>query len=72
VLPGFDLGGLGWNPDLADNLEPGLVPGRIAAAHRGAFDVWTAAGAVRSRLPGRLMHDHVDVGVGDDWNEAKS
>ncbi len=65
MLPGFDLGGLGWNPDLADNLEPGLVPGRIAAAHRGAFDVWTAAGAVRSRLPGRLMHDHVDVGVGD-------
>jgi len=64
-LPGFDLGELGWNPDLADNLEPGLVPGRIAAAHRGAFDVWTAAGAVRSRLPGRLMHDHVDVGVGD-------
>ena len=64
-MPGFDLGELGWNPDLADNLEPGLVPGRIAAAHRGAFDVWTAAGAVRSRLPGRLMHDHVDVGVGD-------
>jgi ribosome biogenesis GTPase len=56
---------LGWNPQLADNLEPGLVPGRVAAAHRGAFDVWTEAGAVRSRLPGRLMHDGLDVGVGD-------
>jgi ribosome biogenesis GTPase len=64
-LPGFDLGDLGWNPDLADNLEPGLVPGRVAAAHRGAFDVWTAAGAVRSRLPGRLVHDGLDVAVGD-------
>jgi ribosome biogenesis GTPase / thiamine phosphate phosphatase len=64
-LPGFDLGGLGWNSELAEQLEPGLVPGRVAAAHRGAFDVWTEAGSVRSRLPGRAMHDGVDVGVGD-------
>jgi len=64
-LPGFDLGELGWSPELADNLEPGLIPGRVAAVHRGAYDVWTAAGAVRSRLPGRLMHDGLDVGVGD-------
>jgi ribosome biogenesis GTPase len=64
-LPGFDLGELGWNPELADNLEPGQVPGRVAAVHRGAFDVWTASGAVRSRLPGRLMHEGLDVGVGD-------
>ena len=64
-MPGFDLGSLGWSPELADNLEPGLVPGRVAAAHRGAFDVWTADGAVRSRLPGRLMHDGLDVAVGD-------
>ena len=64
-MPGFDLGELGWSPELADNLEPGLIPGRVAAVHRGAYDVWTAAGAVRSRLPGRLMHDGLDVGVGD-------
>jgi ribosome biogenesis GTPase len=64
-LPGFDLHELGWTPELADNLEPGLVPGRVAAVHRGAFDVWTEAGEVRSRLPGRLMHDGLDVGVGD-------
>jgi ribosome biogenesis GTPase len=65
ALPGFDLGGLGWNSELADNLEPGLVPGRVAAVHRGAFDVWTATAAVRSRLPGRLLHDGLDVAVGD-------
>jgi ribosome biogenesis GTPase / thiamine phosphate phosphatase len=64
-LPGFDLGELGWSPELADNLEPDLVPGRVAAVHRGAFDVWTSGGAVRSRLPGRLMHEGLDVAVGD-------
>jgi ribosome biogenesis GTPase len=64
-LPGFDLHELGWNDELADNLEPGLVPGRVAAAHRGAFDVWTADAAIRSRLPGRALHDGLDIGVGD-------
>jgi ribosome biogenesis GTPase / thiamine phosphate phosphatase len=64
-LPGFDLLELGWNDELGENLEPGLVPGRVAAVHRGAFDVWTAADAVRSRLPGRLMHDGLDVAVWD-------
>jgi ribosome biogenesis GTPase len=59
------LSELGWNSELAENLEPGLVPGRVAAVHRGAFDVWTERGAVRSRLPGRLVHDGLDVGVGD-------
>jgi ribosome biogenesis GTPase len=64
-LPGFDLRELGFTSELADNLEPGLVPGRVAAAHRAAFDVWTETGSVRSRLPGRLMHEGLDVGVGD-------
>jgi ribosome biogenesis GTPase len=64
-LPRFDLCELGWNPELAEQLEPGLVPGRVAAVHRGAFDVWTAEAAVRSRLPGRLVHDGLDVGTGD-------
>ena len=64
-MPGFDLCELGWNDQLAENLEPGLVPGRVAAVHRGAYDVWTERGAVRSRLPGRLVHHGLDVGVGD-------
>jgi ribosome biogenesis GTPase / thiamine phosphate phosphatase len=64
-LPELDLGVLGWNTELADSLEPGLVPGRVIAAHRAAYDVQTAAGAVRTRLPGRLMHESVEVAVGD-------
>ncbi len=61
----FDLGALGWSPELAEQLEPGLVPGRVVAAHRGAYDVQTAGGAVRTRLPGRLLHESLDVAVGD-------
>jgi ribosome biogenesis GTPase / thiamine phosphate phosphatase len=64
-LPGFELGGLGWNAELAENLEQGLEPGRVVAAHRGAFDVATAHGSVRARLPGRMLHEGVDVAVGD-------
>ncbi len=61
----FDLRELGWTPDLAEQLEPGLAPGRIAAAHRGAFDVWLETGEVRSSLPGKLLHEGIDVAVGD-------
>jgi ribosome biogenesis GTPase len=64
-LSDIDLGDLGWNTELADNLQPGLTPGRVTAAHRAAFDVQTASGVVRTRLPGRLVHECADVAVGD-------
>jgi ribosome biogenesis GTPase len=64
-LPEFDLAALGWNPELAENLRPGLAPGRVTAAHRAAFDVQTESGSVRTRLPGRLVHEQLDVAVGD-------
>jgi ribosome biogenesis GTPase len=64
-LPEFDLAALGWTPELAENLPPGLVPGRVVAAHRAAFDVQTGDGPVRTRLPGRLVHENLDVAVGD-------
>jgi ribosome biogenesis GTPase / thiamine phosphate phosphatase len=59
------LSSLGWSAELADNLEQGLAPGRVIAVHRGAFDVATARGNVRARLPGRLAYDGADVAVGD-------
>ena len=61
----FDLGALGWSPELAAQLEPGLAPGRVVAAHRAAYDVQTAGANVRTRLPGRLLHENLDVAVGD-------
>jgi ribosome biogenesis GTPase len=64
-LSEFDLGALGWTPELAEQLEPGLVPGRVVAGHRAAYDVQTAGGSVRTRLPGRLLHENLDVAVGD-------
>ncbi|HVA30707.1 MAG TPA: ribosome small subunit-dependent GTPase A [Gaiellaceae bacterium] len=64
-MPEFDLGALGWNAELAASLEPGLVPGRVTAAHRAAYDVQTANEVVRTRLPGRLVHESLDVAVGD-------
>lgn len=64
-MPDFDLGALGWNAALAMELEPGLVPGRVTAAHRAAYDVQTEHDLVRTRLPGRLLHENADVAVGD-------
>ena len=64
-MPELDLAALGWTPELAENLPPGLVPGRVVAGHRAAFDVQTGNGPVRTRLPGRLLHEQVDVAVGD-------
>ena len=61
----FDLRALGWNAGLAEQLDPGLVPGRVTAAHRAAYDVQTAEEVVRTRLPGRMLHEHADVAVGD-------
>ena len=61
----FDLGALGWNAGLAEQLDPGLVPGRVTAAHRAAYDVQTAEAVVRTRLPGRMLHQNADVAVGD-------
>jgi ribosome biogenesis GTPase len=64
-LPRFDLRELGWSAELADALPLGLDPGRVIAAHRGGYDVQTAAGVVRTRLPGRLMRARTEVAVGD-------
>ena len=64
-MPEQDLGALGWTAELAQQLEPGLVAGRVTAAHRAAFDVQTADDLVRTHLPGRLVHENLDVAVGD-------
>jgi ribosome biogenesis GTPase len=64
-LTTFDLGELGWQPELAASLEAHQTPARIAVEHRGQYVVYAAHGELRVRLPGRLRHEGADVAVGD-------
>jgi ribosome biogenesis GTPase / thiamine phosphate phosphatase len=70
----FGLARLGWGPDFEQEFEQyepaGLVPGRIAVQHRGAYDVLVADGEVRAGLPGRLLYevgDKADLPAVGDW-----
>jgi len=60
----FGLAQLGWGADFEQEFEQhkaaGLVPGRVAVQHRGAYDVYTEHGEVRAGLPGKLLHDAGD------------
>jgi ribosome biogenesis GTPase / thiamine phosphate phosphatase len=60
----FGLAQLGWGADFEQEFEQyaaaGLLPGRVAVQHRGAYDVYTEHGEVRAGLPGRLLHDAAD------------
>ncbi len=57
----LDLQTLGWDARLSEQFEvhahDGLVPGRVAVQHRGAYDVLTAAGELRCDVTGRLVHE---------------
>jgi ribosome biogenesis GTPase / thiamine phosphate phosphatase len=60
------LNELGWDAGWAATLEQlehdNLIPGRVAAQHRGAYVVWTADGELRARAAGRLFYEH-EVGA---------
>jgi ribosome biogenesis GTPase len=65
---------LGWDEMWATAFEPyreeGLAPGRVSVQHRGEWDVVTADGEVRARVPGRLRHEAAataDLPVVGDW-----
>jgi ribosome biogenesis GTPase len=61
----YDLGELGWDPDLADTLEARQLPARVAVQHRGQFVVYSERGEFRVRAPGRFHHEGIEVAVGD-------
>ena len=63
VPPDFSV--LGWSAGWRDDLEGDLEPGRVVAVHRGALDLYTAAGVIRARPPGGSGFAAVDVAVGD-------
>jgi ribosome biogenesis GTPase / thiamine phosphate phosphatase len=54
------LEALGWDAAWASELERlgdhNLIPGRIAAQHRGAYVLWTERGELRAEVSGRLRY----------------
>jgi ribosome biogenesis GTPase len=59
-----------WDEAFAPYRKDGLEPGRISVPHRGgAYDVLTAAGEIRARLPGRRRHEESpsELPVVGDW-----
>ena len=57
----FILNDLGWDDGFSAAFESlddnELVPARVAAQHRGGYDVLTEGGERRVRLTGRLRHE---------------
>jgi ribosome biogenesis GTPase len=65
---------LGWDDRLSEEFQlhrdAGLVPGRVAVQHRGAWDVLTEAGELRVDVSGRLRHEAftpAELPVVGDW-----
>jgi ribosome biogenesis GTPase / thiamine phosphate phosphatase len=70
----IDLEALGWDDQWSDEFEQhrtaGLVPGRVAVQHRGAWDVLAEAGELRCDVPGRLRNEAetaADLPAVGDW-----
>jgi ribosome biogenesis GTPase len=68
----YELSALGFGPFFERQLQclPGqpATPARIAAEHRGAYEVWSATGSSQARLAGRLRRELEEAGpagVGD-------
>lgn len=54
----YELATLGFGPFFAQQLQPTgseALAARVAAEHRGAYEVWSASGAHRAQLAGRLL-----------------
>jgi ribosome biogenesis GTPase len=69
-----DLETLGWDAAWAEQFDPyradGLVPGRVAVQHRGAWDVLAEPGELRTDIAGRLVHEApspAELPVVGDW-----
>lgn len=68
----YELTALGFGPFFERQLQAldgrPAIPARIAAEHRGAYEVWSQAGAGPARLAGRLRREREATavpGVGD-------
>jgi ribosome biogenesis GTPase / thiamine phosphate phosphatase len=66
-LSASNLESLGWDAAWASELEgleqPDLIPGRVAAQHRGGYVVWTENGDLRADVAGALHYERAVGGV---------
>ncbi len=77
-LHAYDLDLLGWTAERQTEFQPyaldGLVPGRVAAQHRGAYVLYCSGGEVWSEISGRLRHETIaaaDFPAVGDWVAAR-
>lgn len=59
-----------WDAAFEPHRAPGIVPGRVVVPHRGAYDVLTADGEIRARVPGRMRRgaaSSAELPVVGDW-----
>ena len=73
----YELSALGFGSFFEQQLQSSeggkAIPARIAAEHRGAYEVWSSSGKGRAQLAGRLrleLEDGGSPGVGD-WVVVK-
>jgi ribosome biogenesis GTPase / thiamine phosphate phosphatase len=69
----YELSALGFRSFFEQQMQPSgddeVVPARVAAEHRGAYEVWSAAGSGRAELAGRLRREPGQTGLPGvgDW-----
>ena len=68
----MNLYDFGWDDGFAAALEPhdNCIPARVAAQHRGEYDVLTERGDLRAHVAGRLLHEAssgADLPAVGDW-----
>jgi ribosome biogenesis GTPase / thiamine phosphate phosphatase len=61
----YDLSSLGFGPFFQEQHFDGLVPARVAAEHRGGYQVWATTSTGLARLSGKLRHAEESAAVGD-------
>jgi ribosome biogenesis GTPase / thiamine phosphate phosphatase len=68
----LNLNDFGWDDGFAAALQPhdNCIPARVAAQHRGEYDVLTERGELRAHVAGRLRHEAssgADLPAVGDW-----
>jgi len=78
LLDRYDLRDFGWDAFFESSFEnhaaQGLVAGRVAVQHRGAYVLFTQFGELWAELTGRMLHDRsspAELPAVGDWVAAR-